>query len=85
MILITVIINCIIIHSKCLRQTAQGWGSVLKNEVGEVGKVQIMKGSAEQEVGNGGLFQSFIKGSLKQEKTTQLSTSERLLAPGVEF
>lgn len=66
--MITVIIICIIIHSKCLKQTAQGWGSVLKTEVGEVGKIQIMKGSAEQEVGSGGSFQSFIKRSLKQEK-----------------
>lgn len=66
-------------------QPEQGSGSILKTEAGEVNKSQVMMSFAEPKGGNGGSFQNFRKRSFKQEKTTWPSTSERLLAPGVEF
>lgn len=45
--MLTIIIICIIISSKCLKQTARVWRIVLKTEVGEVGKGQIMKSFTE--------------------------------------
>lgn len=44
-----------------------------------------MKGFTEPGRGKGESFRGFIKSSFKQEKTTWPSTSEKLLAPGVEF
>lgn len=44
-----IIIICIIISSKCLKQTAQVQRTVWKTEVGEVGKGQIMKSFTERE------------------------------------
>lgn len=74
----------LIIRWKCLKQTVQGWGSVLKIEAGEVSKSQVTKSFAEPKGAMEDLF-SFRKRSSKQEKTTWPSTFEKLLAPRVEF
>lgn len=68
MILITIIIVFSIIHLKCLKQTAQGWGSVLKTEIGEVSKRQVMKTFTEPKGAMEDLFRVLERGVLNRRK-----------------
>lgn len=84
MILITIIIICSIIHLKCLKQTAQGWGSVLKTEE-KVSKRQVMKSLTEPKGAIEDLSRVLERGVLNRRKQLGLPLLKDCLPLGWNF
>lgn len=66
--MILIILIICVIHLKCLKQTAQGWESVLKTEAGEASKSQVMKSFAEPKGAMEDLFRILERGVLNRRK-----------------